>query len=360
MDASMRIVAAVNDARAEGKQLRLSGHGSKRRFLPDVSGDLLVTTEHSGICQYDPAELVVTARAGTPIRELIGELSLHRQCLAFEPPQCFGEGTVGGMVAAGLSGPAQPWCGSVRDAVLGVEMVNGLGEPLNFGGQVMKNVAGYDVSRLLTGSFGALGVLLSVSLRVQPLQDCVTTLVFDRSADDAIYQCRALAQQYLPISATWWCDNKLWVRLSGSEAAVQSAKSSMGGDIVDGAGLWQDIRDLSHDFFKASSPDTPWRNKQQLCRLVVPPATPVLPQAESGETSLDWAMDWGGGQRWVWHEEPSVLAQYAAQHKGWLWVLGEAVELDRVQHKYMRAIKHAFDPEGVFASMMSLGSNDAD
>jgi len=343
------MVEAVHDARDGGHTLSIRGHGSKRAWLPDTGGSVLETLEHSGIVAYDPAELVVTARAGTPLRSLLSELAQHGQTLAFEPPQFFDSGTVGGMVSAGLSGPARPWCGAARDAVLGVQLINGLGEVLTFGGQVMKNVAGYDVSRLAAGACGSLGVVLQASLRVQPVREHVMTLSFELDPSEANQKCRQLAQSYLPLTASWWAQGRLYLRLAGSETALLSAQSALGGEAVDAATLWSEIRDHQHGFFRNGGRDLPDKpedaSPRQLWRVIVPPAAPMpdLPHA-------DIAVEWGGGQRWIWHDRTDAVCGYARDHKGWAWALGEPQTLEPLQGRYMAAIKKAFDPHGVFAS----------
>lgn len=346
MDAVARIVEAVSEARENRRGLSIAGSGSKRNWLPEPAGDLLVMNEHAGIVAYDPAELVITARAGTPLREVVDELARHEQALAFEPPLYFGGGTVGGMVAAGLSGPARPWCGSVRDAVLGVEMINGLGERLTFGGQVMKNVAGYDVSRLMTGSYGALGPVLQASMRVQPVREYVATLGFGLDAAAANDKCRQLASLYLPVTGTWWTAGSLYVRLAGTEAGVLQAADSIGGERVSDGYLWEDVRHHAGAFFK---PSRPQRDGSKLWRIVVPPAAP-MPQAHAEDLAVEWA----GGLRWWWHEDPAAVAAYASTCNGWAWCLGERQPLSASHSRYMAAIKAAFDPHGIFVSSLQL------
>ncbi|MFW6094392.1 MAG: glycolate oxidase subunit GlcE, partial [Pseudomonadota bacterium] len=211
----------VRRAREAGEAVRITGAGSKGflcRGHPQRGGAVreLDVGGHRGIVDYRPEELVLTARAGTPLAEIAGVLAESGQALPFEPPRFQGRGTLGGAVACGLSGPGRPWRGAVRDAVLGVEMVNGLGEHLRFGGQVMKNVAGYDVSRLQTGAFGTLGVLLAVSVRVMPVPAAEETRVFELDARAALERCRAWARGPYPITATAHLDGRLHVRLSGA------------------------------------------------------------------------------------------------------------------------------------------------
>jgi glycolate oxidase FAD binding subunit len=182
----------------------------------DVSG-------HRGIVAYEPTELVITARAGTPLAEIEALLAANNQMLPFEPPHFSEQTTLGGMVAAGLSGPRRPWGGSVRDAVLGVKLLNGRGEVLRLGGQVMKNVAGYDVSRLMVGAMGTLGVLLEVSVKVLPRPACERTLVFDSTT-------KPPRLSEMPISASLELDGRLYLRLSASSRCVEMAADSLGGE----------------------------------------------------------------------------------------------------------------------------------
>ncbi len=350
-DSSERLTAAVRDAVAGGRRLTVAGAGSKRNILPGTSGDMLTTMEHAGIVSYDPAELVITARAGTPIKALQAELALHNQRLACDPPQFLGQGTVGGMVAAGLSGPGRPWTGAVRDAVLGVVMVNGLGEQLTFGGQVMKNVAGYDVSRLMAGSFGALGVLLEVSLRVAPVWEDDVTIAFDLSAAKSLDRCAAWRQHYLPLQGTWWHGGRFHVRLGGSAASVAAAMHQLGGERVEFS--WDHVRDHALDFFKPLSASGDHGDKT-LWRLVVPPAAPMV------EAYDDMAVMWAGGLRWWWHDDEEAIQTHVKAMGGWAWAMERAPRLPAAERALMRRIKASFDPAGLFGSALPIEVDHAD
>ncbi len=351
MDQTERLATAVQEAAANGARLTISGAGSKRTLLPAARGDILTTAEHVGVIAHDPAELVVTARAGTPLRALSAELAQHGQHLAADPPTFLGQGTVGGMVAAGLSGPGRPWSGAVRDAVLGVKLINGLGEVLTFGGQVMKNVAGYDVSRLVCGAYGALGVVAEVSLRVAPVFEEDLTVVFDLSAAEAQARCAGWRQCYLPLQGTWWCGGKLYVRLAGSAAGVAHAANQLGGERSNLP--WDQIRDQTLDFFKPLSADSD-RTNQTLYRVIVPPASPLPGDA------ADMALMWGGGLRWWWHDQAAQVEDYARSQGGWAWALGAAPPIDAGERKLMGRIKRAFDPKHVFATPLPIEADDAD
>lgn len=352
MDAAAGIVEAIGRARKEGQCLRVRGHSTKSAWLSPSDAIGLETSAHSGIVTYDPTELVVTVRAGTRLQDLVEELAQAGQVLAFDPPQFGSGGTVGGMVSAGFSGPTRPWNGSMRDALLGVNMVNGLGETLNFGGQVMKNVAGYDVSRLMAGACGALGVILQASIRVQPKPEVECTLGFELTAAESLEYCRSLARQYLPLAGSWWVEGQLFLRLQGSAAGVSAAQRQLGGAQMDGASLWAAVRDHRAPFFQATSHRGRTPHQADLWRLVVPPGVPLM-QVPDAQVAIEW----GGGQRWLWHDDADVVRAYAASHKGWAWALGQALELEPNQRRYMTQIKQAFDPHGLFDSPLGLATH---
>lgn len=311
MDTALHhLIDTVREAAAQRKPLRIRGHGSKDFYGESLEGTVLDTSVHSGIVSYEPTELVITARAGTPLAELEAALAEKGQCLAFEPPRFGGRGTVGGMVAAGLSGPARASVGGVRDYVLGVQMINGRAEHLTFGGQVMKNVAGYDVTRLTVGSLGILGVLTEVSLKVMPVMPAEATLVFEIDQAHALDQLNAWGAKPLPLNASRWVQGdaqpgesgQLYVRLRGAAAAVNSAIGKMRQDLpgksLDNAQAgpdWSACRDQTLAFFDAADhPD------EALWRLSLPQTAPPL--------SLPWAqlVEWHGGLRWVWARESAL------------------------------------------------------
>ena len=246
-----QIQEQIRDAAARGVSLNIQGQGSKAFYGQDPVGEPLELAGFSGVTSYEPSELVVTAKAGTSIAELEQLLAGQGQHLAFEPPR-FGGGTVGGMVASGLSGPARASMGALRDHVLGVTMLNGQAEALSFGGTVMKNVAGYDVSRLIAGSMGMLGVILEVSLKVLPLPTAQATLRFEMGAQKALDQLNLWGGQPLPINASACWDGALVLRLAGANAAVQAATQRLGGELIDEAlarPFWDGLRDHSDEFF---------------------------------------------------------------------------------------------------------------
>jgi glycolate oxidase FAD binding subunit len=297
------LIEQVRAAAAARTPLRIEGGNTKAFYGEPVRGEPLLITGWSGIVSHEPSELVVTVRAGMPLAELEAALAEQGQCLPFEPPHFAPGSTVGGMVAAGLAGPARASVGTVRDYVLGARFINGRGELLTFGGQVMKNVAGYDVSRALAGSLGQLGVITEVSLKVLPFAPAEATLVFELGQHEALEQLHRWGGQPLPINASCWVKDDtqasapelLFVRLRGAVAAVDAACERLlreaGGTRMDNAQAgpdWAQCRDQRLPFFTASSAD--------LClwRLSVPQTAPVIP--------LPWAqlIEWQGAQRWLW------------------------------------------------------------
>ena len=333
----------VLEAAAAGTPLEIVGGGTKRFLGRAPEGTPLEVGGHAGILSYEPKELVITARAGTPLRVIDEALAAEGQMLPFEPPR-FGEAaTLGGTVAAGLSGPRRPYAGSARDFVLGVRLLNGRGEILRFGGEVMKNVAGYDVSRLVTGAMGTLGVLLDVSLKVLPRPAAEITLVQRRVLDDAIRAMNGWGGRPIPLSAACCDGDRLYVRLSGAETAVASAREVVGGDPVDeGDAFWRDrVREQGHGFFGGQTP---------LWRVSVPATAPLRP------VDGRWFLDWGGALRWLKSSEPPErVRQQAAAAGGHATLFRGGDRSGQVFHplpeplvRMHHALKRAFDPQGVF------------
>ena len=286
---------AIRHATDTRAPLRLRGGGSKDFYGQQLQGDVLDTRAYAGIVDYDPPELVITARCGTPLAEIEAALAERRQMLAFEPPH-FSTGasggnvaTLGGAVAAGLSGPRRQAVGALRDFVLGTQVMDGRGDILNFGGQVMKNVAGYDVSRLMSGSLGTLGLILEVSLKVLPMPFDDATLRFALGEAEALDRLNQWGGQPLPIAASAWHDGVLHLRLSGAAAALRAARARLGGEAVEPGeadALWRALREQGHPFF------APVQAGRALWRIAVP--TTAAPLALPGGQLIEW----GGGQRW--------------------------------------------------------------
>lgn len=325
--------------------LRIRGGGSKDWYGQALQGEILDTRSHAGIVAYDPTELVITARCGTPLAEIEAALAERNQMLAFEPPHFGVDCTIGGVVAAGLSGPRRQAVGAVRDFVLGATLMDGKGELLRFGGRVMKNVAGYDVSRLLAGSLGMLGLITEVSLKVLPKPFFETTLRFSMRKTETIEQLNRWGGQPLPISASAWHGGLLIVRLSGAEAAVKAATQKMGGEEVANAStFWAGVRDQSNEFFAAEN------GGSSLWRLSLPSVTPPL--ALKGEHMIEW----GGAQRWLRTDVDAATIRSAAEQVGGHATLfrggdknvGVFHPLAPAVAAIHRNLKNAFDPSGIF------------
>lgn len=325
--------------------LRIRGGGSKDWYGQALQGKILDTRSHAGIVAYDPTELVITARCGTPLAEIEAALAERNQMLAFEPPHFAADSTIGGVVAAGLSGPRRQAVGAVRDFVLGATLMDGKGELLRFGGRVMKNVAGYDVSRLLAGSLGMLGLITEVSLKVLPKPFFETTLRFSMRKTETIEQLNRWGGQPLPISASAWHGGLLIVRLSGAEAAVKAAAQKMGGEELANANtFWAGVRDQSNEFFAAEN------GGSSLWRLSLPSVTPPL--ALKGEHMIEW----GGAQRWLRTDVDAATIRSAAEQVGGHATLfrggdknvGVFHPLAPAVAAIHRNLKNAFDPSGIF------------
>lgn len=341
-DASALLRERVLTAIAGKTPVNIIGSGSKTFYGRPAQGEPLEVVQHHGIISYEPTELVITARCGTRLADIEAVLAERGQMLAFEPPY-FGPGaTLGGVVATGLSGPRRPYAGSVRDVVLGVKMLNGHGEILKFGGEVMKNVAGFDVSRLMVGALGTLGVILDISMKVLPRPEAETTLIFLMTPDAALAQMNRWAGQNWPLSAACFDGEALRIRLSGAQTAIASVRQKLGGDLLpdDEASLfWADTREQRLDFFQDETP---------LWRLSLASATaqPDLPGA--------WFIDWGGTLRWLKTGQPAetvfqtahALGGHACRFRSPLG--GQFQPLSAGLEKLHRNIKQAFDPHGIF------------
>ncbi|MEH6589533.1 MAG: glycolate oxidase subunit GlcE [Halioglobus sp.] len=342
-DLSGQFIDRVAAARAAGTPLYIEAGGSKRHLAGrSCDAPVLNVSGHRGIVDLQPSELVVTARAGTPLTELAAELGEHRLELAFEPPLFSGNATVGGTLACNFSGPARPWQGSIRDAVLGVQLINGKAELLNFGGKVMKNVAGYDVSRLQAGALGTLGLLSEITLKVMPQAEARRTLAFEVSGADAISIMNNKAALPGPLNGACWVEGRLLLRLSGAEAAVTATAREWGGDVVpDGDDEWAALKELTLPFFNSDAPL--WRAS---IRANAPFAT--LPTAQ--------LIDWGGAQRWLRGEQDATTLQSQAQQAGGhisLFRGGNRTDevrqpLNTIEKKLTKRLKDAFDPDGIF------------
>jgi len=362
------LIERVQQARAARVNLCIRGGDTKAFYGNPPRGEPLDMGSLRGISSYEPTELVVTVRAGTPLAELEAVLAEKGQCLAFEPPRfshltiasapggadpatVLSAGTVGGMVAAGLSGPSRAAVGAVRDHVLGVTLLNGRGEVLSFGGQVMKNVAGYDVSRVIAGSLGVLGAICEVSLKVLPRPAASTTLRFEMDQASALRRLNEWAGRPLPLHASAWWQGLLVLRLSGAAAAVRAAAQSLGGEVVPpdlAATFWDGLRDQGDEYFvnaRAALDDG-----ATLWRLSLPPTAPALTLDGEG------LVEWGGAQRWLCARLPAATVRDAAAAAGGHATLfmghersaGVFAPLKNPLDRIHRELKRAFDPDGVF------------
>ena len=349
MDAALDALAdKIRKSAERARPLRIRGSGSKDFYGQRLHGELLDVRPLAGVIAYEPSELVVTVRAGTRLRDLELLLAEAGQCLPFEPPR-FGSGsTVGGMVAAGLAGPARASVGALRDYVLGAQLLNGRAELLDFGGQVMKNVAGYDVSRLLAGSLGTLGVITQVSLKVLPLAPAERTLLFELSETSARQQLNRWGGQPLPINASCWAGGQLAVRLRGAHAAIASASQQMGGQALDAERAerqWAALRDQALPFFRLAPGEALWRAS------VPDTATPL----NLGPTLVEWH----GAQRWIKatpadaprvREAAARAGGHATLFRGGDGMAPVFTPLSAPLARIHARLKQSFDPAGIFCA----------
>jgi glycolate oxidase FAD binding subunit len=341
-----QLADTLRAAVAHKRLLHIRGSGSKDFYGNPAVGNVITTREYRGIIDYEPTELVITARAGTPLEELETALREKGQMLAFEPPRFGGGGTLGGCIAAGLSGPRRPYAGAVRDSLLGVRILDGQGTDLRFGGQVMKNVAGFDVSRLMAGAMGTLGVILEASLKTLPLPAAEATLRLHGDEATAIRWFNQWAGQPLPISATAWRAGEINVRLSGARAAVDAAIQKLGGDVAEPAEadkFWRGLRDHTDPYFADDAP---------LWRLSIKSTTP--PVNLPGEPLIEW----NGALRWFKSDAPAdVIRDAAAQAGGYATLFRCAGTADKSAGAFHalspalarlhRNLKQTFDPAGI-------------
>ncbi len=323
--------------------------GNSKHFLGhpvQAKCRVLDVSAHCGIIEYNPCELVLTARAGTPLKEIEKVLAENGQMLPFEPPHFAGGATLGGAIASGLSGPRRPYAGSARDLVLGSKLLNGRGEMLRFGGQVMKNVAGYDVSRLMVGAYGTLGVLLEISLKVLPLPAASMTHCYECSPEAAIHFMSGLLRRALPVDGACYYKGQCYVRISGSKQAVITASKEIPGEkLSKKTHFWQNLRDHQLSFFQTNT---------SLWRISCKPAT--MPITIKGITVSDWLLDWGGAQRWLVGDIEAggvrdlVLSQggHATYFRGINNNVDVFQPLSQPMLALQQRLKKSFDPQGLF------------
>lgn len=343
-DITSALQAQVAAGIAAQEPLNIVGGGSKAFYGNPASGKLLSTAEHTGIIAYEPSELCITARAGTRLQDIETLLAANGQMLAFEPP-CFSlASTIGGVVAAGLSGPGRAWRGAVRDHVLGVRLVTGYGKTASFGGQVMKNVAGYDISRLIAGSMGTLGLILEVSLKVLPRPATELTLTLEMPDQEAYELATTMRRSTFPLSASCYFDGCLYLRLSGEPSHVFASHRKIGGDPLNNPDqFWLALRNQTHEFFQ--------QYDRPLWRLSFPPATSVVSRLEGNSM-----VEWGGSQRWVYTNIPVNLIRGIAQngnghatlYRGSLPGVNPFQPLPANLLVTQQRLKRAMDPHGIF------------
>lgn len=329
---------AVSAARQSAVPLAIEGGGTRKFYGREIIGKPLPLSGCQGIVEYNPSELVVTAKAGTKVDELSRVLGENRQMLGFEPPNCQPNSTIGGSVALGLSGSSRPYGGSVQDFILGIRLLTGDGRNMRFGGQVIKNVAGFDISRLMAGSLGCLGIILEVSFKVIPEPECEWTLGLDMpDPDQAIATFNALAGKPCPITAAAWHDGVARVRLSGSWSGVKSAAQSIGGTILENDPFWSQVNRHAHPFFQGG---------QRLLKVCQKPSAPIAVSA--GPVLVDW----GGALRWYGEEvNEAVLQNSLSEQGGWLERFRNADRskevfqaLDPATMRIKQRLKDVFDP----------------
>jgi len=343
-DQSAELQSQVQHAAADKQKLSITGNSSKS-FLGIVNHAAEFNiSNHSGIISYEPTELVITARAGTTLETIKSALAEYDQTLAFEPPAFGDNATLGGTIACALAGPAKPYLGGARDYILGCRVLNGRGQILKFGGEVMKNVAGYDVSRLMTGAMGTLGALLDISIKVLPATKHEVTLVSATQTEKAINDMQALAGMGLPVTASAFYNGSMYTRIAGSEAAVNAAADKLPGDKADNHDFWHQLREHKLEFFNTHKP---------LWRISVPALT------DPADIEGDWLYDWAGMQRWLISDVPADTIRSSIASVGGHATLFRADEKIKRQAgvfhplpdplvKLHQRLKHEFDPDGIF------------
>lgn len=343
-----QLIEQVRSASDSATALNIKGRSSKSFYGRLAVGEALNIGEHTGIVSHQPTELVLTARAGTSLKEIDAALDEHNQMLSFDPPNFDGDGSLGGALACNHSGPSRPWAGSVRDMVLGIRLINGNAEHLRFGGQVMKNVAGFDIARLQAGAMGCLGVITEISLKVMPKHAQSQTLVCDiDSADEAIGIMNFYRSCATPITGACWYSGRIYLRFEGASSAVKSAiekffaKYSSAEILEDSVKFWQKLRDHKLDFFAGTSP---------LWRYSVKPSLPLPASNE------DYLIDWGGAQRWLRSDkERAQLVEQIPNAAGQVSLFQHGDRSSEIFHppsavskKLHQRLKHSFDANGVF------------
>jgi len=346
-DISAALQQQVMDALQDATPLDIVG-GNSKSFLGRSENAFqtramqIDVSAHRGIVDYDPRELVITALSGTTLKEIEAALAEKNQMLAFEPPHFGDAATLGGTIACGLSGPRRPYNGSARDFVLGCKLMNGRGEIMEFGGQVMKNVAGYDVSRLMAGAYGTLGILLEVSLKVLPRPPASITVVRECNPADAIASMSELLSKPLPVDAACYHGDSCYIRVSGGAQAVKEARTRIPGDVLpDAEKFWHALKEHQLPFFN---------HHNTLYRIMVKPATSPL------HIEGAWLLDWGGAQRWLYSNEDVTSIRRRVELTGGHVTVFRGGKRDEEKFQPLSAslmnihqrLKSGFDPKNIF------------
>lgn len=334
------IVSQVQEAFHSKQPQCITAGNSKNFYGRKIQGTELSLINHAGITEYEPSELYIKARSGTPLSEIEKIIAAEKQMLPFEPPHFGPTATFGGMTATGLSGPRRVSHGAVRDCILGVEIINGKGEVLQFGGKVMKNVAGYDVSRLMCGAMGTLGVLTSITVRLNPMPVCEKTIAISTNCQEAILKMNELARKPIPITATFYDGSELYIRISGSLSTIDKCTEMIGGDEIDKADLfWTNVREHTHEFFFTELP---------LWRISVPSSTDIL------NIEGVYVMEWNGALRWYATDANADAIRDEADRAGGHACLFRGIDRKDVFHPLAHAtrlinlkLKQTFDPAGI-------------
>ena len=335
------IASRVEDACRQGQALQILAGNTKFFYGRKIQETPLSVLEHSGIIEYEPSELYITARCGTPLNEIEQAIKTENQILPCEPPHFGAAASIGGMVAAGLSGPRRASSGAIRDCLLGVEIINGKGEYLRFGGKVMKNVAGYDASRLMCGALGTLGILMSVTLRLVPKPQHEQTIAITLNPADAIRKMNFWARTPMPVTATFHDGRDLYVRMAGSPSTIKRFADKVKGEPIDrGDIFWANIKEQAYDFFLTDEP---------IWRVLVPPSTRPL------DCPGSCVMEWNGALRWyATHVKASTIHTIAKQAGGHACQFRNQIDTQQVFHplpsgllEIHRKLKRAFDPQGI-------------
>ncbi len=334
------IRTTVLNAYQSQQPLVIQAGNSKEFYGRRIHGAPVSIKNHIGITEYEPSELFITANSGTLLSTIEQTIASENQILPFEPPHFATSATLGGIVATGLSGPRRINSGAVRDCMLGCEIINGKGEYLRFGGKVMKNVAGYDVSRLMCGANGTLGILMSITLRLLPKSKCEQTIVQNIALPDAIDAMNKLASSNYPITATFYHENKLYIRLTGHTSTVSKCIQQIGGEVIDdGDKFWHDVKEQRHSFFSSNSP---------LWRISVPPNTKKL------NIPGDCAMEWHGALRWYTTDENSeTIRNIVSEARGHACLFKGNTQnevfhpISKHSFNIHKNLKNAFDPKNI-------------